>query len=243
MGVIQRAFVGAAMAFIKTANPNFQYSLSGSIDGTEKPFMAFPVMEAMNRVVATPPGETPPTLGHEILEDAKAISRRKKRPASYDWKLEYVYTFSMWSAYVDFSDWRCMNLPGIRPFDLQNVIGRQPIVVTLYEIVSNANNKDNKHLKDDKIQVAQVELSNANASGLGPMAKQWYKKNRDSSVGEDDDMKILAGNNSYALMGSMDESTEVAADQAAEEQDVAELGEGTFRLDTVLSCSCYTSGN
>jgi hypothetical protein len=82
MGMIQRAFVGAAMAFIKTTNKSFHYSLNGSsecADGRyEPPHMAFPVEEGMNRVLATPPGQTPPPLGGEIPADAESIKRRKK---------------------------------------------------------------------------------------------------------------------------------------------------------------------
>ena len=71
----------------------------------------------MNRVVATPPGQIPPQLGTEIVEDPDSIKRRKK-----GMRLQYnttdTYTFSLWSQYVDFLDWRCLNLPGIRPFSI-----------------------------------------------------------------------------------------------------------------------------
>jgi Protein of unknown function (DUF1769) len=127
LGVIQRAFVGAAMAFVKSTNKSFHYSLSGTppeSDGSddlryEAPHMAFPVEEGMNRVIATPPGQTPPPLGGEIFEDPESIKKRKK-----GFRMEYntsdTYTFSLWSQYVDFLEWRCLNLPGIRPFSISS---------------------------------------------------------------------------------------------------------------------------
>ncbi|GKY95001.1 hypothetical protein MPSEU_000464700 [Mayamaea pseudoterrestris] len=124
MGIIQRAFVGAAMAFIKTTNNNFHYSLQGASSSDnekeEKPHMAFPVEEGMNRVVMTPLGEPVPKLGEEIVEDLELYKQRRKG-LQIDWKLDHIYTLSLWSAYVDFLDWRCINLPGIRPFQLSNV--------------------------------------------------------------------------------------------------------------------------
>ena len=126
MGMIQRAFVSAAMAFVKTTNANFHYSLTGmpeTPDGRwESPHMAFPVEEGMNRVVSTPAGETPPALGDESYESDESIKRRKKG-LQIAWNKQDTYTFSLWSAYVDFLEWRCLNLPGIRPFSLTNVIG------------------------------------------------------------------------------------------------------------------------
>lgn len=61
LGMVQRAFVSAAMSFVRSSNPSFHYSIQGSTpneEGTfERPHMAFPVQDGMNRVVATPPGK------------------------------------------------------------------------------------------------------------------------------------------------------------------------------------------
>jgi hypothetical protein len=77
MGIIQRAFVGAAMAFVKTTNNNFHYSIQGSKKSQdskyEKPHMSFSVEDGSNRVVVTRPGETIPKLGGAIEEDAESI--------------------------------------------------------------------------------------------------------------------------------------------------------------------------
>jgi hypothetical protein len=84
MGIIQRGFVGAAMAFVKTTNDNFHYSIQGSKKSQdskcEKPHMSFSVEDGSNRVVVTRPGETIPKLGGVIEEDAESIKRRQKAP-------------------------------------------------------------------------------------------------------------------------------------------------------------------
>jgi Protein of unknown function (DUF1769) len=132
LGYIQRAFVNAA------TNHNFHYQLTRSNrakNAVEVPHMAFPVEEGMNRVIVTPPGGIPPVLGSVLEESESSIKLRKKGMAPIQWSYDTTYTFGLWSAYVDFMDWKCLNLPGLRPFALNHMIGRQPIVLSLYELV------------------------------------------------------------------------------------------------------------
>ena len=222
MGIIQRAFVGAAMAFVRTTNNNYHYSLQGSTENgkEEKPHMAFPVEESMDRIVSTPPGEPVPVLGQEIVEDIEHYKRRKKG-VQIEWIIDYTYTFSVWSAYVDFLQWRCLNLPGIRPFQLSNVIGKQPLTLTLYEIADERGT--DKHFKEDMRQIVQIEMCNPKESGLGPAASQWIRDHGGKEVarrGSDTDFPVLLTS----------ETSEENADDAPveEEENAAALGEGIY---------------
>jgi hypothetical protein len=98
MGIIQRAFVGAAMAFVKTTNNNFHYSIQGSKKSPdckhEKPHMSSLVEDASNRFVFTEPGETIPKLGGVIEEDDESIKRRKKAPIA--WNANDTFTMALW---------------------------------------------------------------------------------------------------------------------------------------------------
>jgi hypothetical protein len=179
LGLVQRAFVSAAMKFVRSSNPSFHYSVQGSFDEIgghkgdyERPHMAFPVQDGMNRVVVTPPGQTPPRLGTVVEEDDESLMRRKKG-MSIEWDLDATYTFSLWSAYVDFLEWRVLNLPGIRPFGLNGVIGTQPIYLTLYEIDASKE----KHNRSDMTMIVEFEMSNINVTGKpGPIAQKWQAK-------------------------------------------------------------------
>jgi hypothetical protein len=175
LGAIQRAFVSAAMAFVKTTNSTFHYSLTGNKDGRslEKPHMAFTVEGSMDRVVVTPPGEAPPTLGGPIHEDPESIKRRKKG-GSIEWNTQDTYTLSLWSSYVDFLEWRCMNLPGIRPFQLSNIIGRQPINLTLYLLPEDRGN--DRHYQQDMVSVCNLEMCNTSKMAPGPFSEAWMKR-------------------------------------------------------------------
>lgn len=257
LGAIQRAFVSAAMAFVKTTNSTFHYSLTGSKDGRslEKPHMAFTVEGSMDRVVVTPPGEVPPSLGGIIHEDAESIKRRKKG-GSIDWNTSDTYTLSLWSSYVDFLEWRCMNLPGIRPFQLSNIIGRQPINLTLYLMSEDRGN--DRHFQQDMVSVCNLEMCNAGKMAPGPFTEAWMKRyhrfhengslheqikssgsftNLSGSVDGDKsgDASSVDGANTPARVMPRTISTEELLSTVEEENDydedantVAELGEGIY---------------
>jgi Protein of unknown function (DUF1769)/Protein of unknown function, DUF547 len=198
LGLIQRAFVSAAMAFVKTTNPSFHYQLSSSLvlepNGRyEIPHMAFPVEEGMSRVMVTPPGEAPPVLGSELVESERSIRQRKKN-GPLMWQADgTTYTFALWSAYVDFWEWKCLNLPGIRPFLLSNVIGIQPIILSLYELLPSASTGDSTtasnanppqfHYRCQTVPIVQLEMSHVHLSGLGPVARQWILQQRSNRIG------------------------------------------------------------
>lgn len=103
MGMIQRAFVGAAMAFMKSSNPTFHYSITGSKERSpdgkyERPHMSFTVEGSLDRLVVSKPNEPVPKLGTVIIEDPESIKRRKKG-GLVDWNLEDTYTMALWSSY------------------------------------------------------------------------------------------------------------------------------------------------
>jgi len=218
LGMIQRAFVGAAMAFIKTTNPNFAYSITADGNGTSKssdrPHMAFPIEEGMNIVVATKKGEEPPKLGEEIFEDP-ALIKARKNGAVVDWNLEDVYTLALWSAYVDFLDWRCVNLPGIRPFSLTNILQRQHMILTLYEVLPG----EAKERRD----ILEMELSNASKSGRGPLAVQWSLQNETQ---DESPLPQICTGSSYDEEVPMQTNDDY--DAFLEEEQIAQLGEGLY---------------
>lgn len=242
MGVIQRAFVGAAMAFMKSTNPTFHYSITGSKERTsdgkyERPHMSFTVEGSLDRLVVSKPGETPPKLGTSIEEDPESMKRRKKG-VPVDWNLEDTYTMALWSAYVDFLDWRVINLPGIRPFGLSSILGTQPFYLTMYMIDENRAN--DKHYLKDITNVINLELSNDKEAEMGAHAMKWSNENERNVQPPlqrlrslDDAKKLvpasnndLSGQEIFASKSAEDPAEEVEDDDDAET--AAELGEGIY---------------
>jgi hypothetical protein len=250
MGIVQRAFVGAAMAFMKSTNPTFHYSITGSKEKTsdgkyEMPHMSFTVEGSLDRLVVTKPEETPPELGMAIYEDPESIKRRKKG-VPIDWNTQDTYTMALWSAYVDFLDWRVINLPGIRPFGLASILGKQAMNLTMYLIEEDRGN--DKHYRKDITNVINLELSNDKHAEKGPAAQGWAKENerslkkrrkRANSIEVEAEKRNSGDSNDHSLdlqqlskSGDLSKSGEDFITDEFEEDDdaetAAELGEGIY---------------
>ena len=170
MGMIQRALANTALKFVKKMNQGFSYHISDTADSPS--FLSFPIGTSMDRFCETLPGETPPSLGHEIGEDESKMKLRKKG-AKIDWKLDRTYTMAIWSAYLDWIDWQLMNFPGIRPFSVTSLAGFQPIKLTLYSTSDESADKDSK-----RNIMFGIEVSNETKSVLGKEAKEWVEADR-----------------------------------------------------------------
>jgi len=145
---ITKGLSGVLLAMIRRINSGFHYSWGVDIkrpshvdqqaidDGRyEKTHLSFPVEASMDRIVITKPGEAPPQLGQELHETPESVKRRRRMGAGcVDWNLEDTYTMCLWSAYCDWIKWKSMNVPGVRPFSLSAVTGKQPIYLSVYEI-------------------------------------------------------------------------------------------------------------
>lgn len=100
MGMVQRAFVGACLNFVKKMNSGFHSCLTGQ-EGTcmddryEKTHIAFKVDASMDALVATRPGDPLPKLG-EAIQEAPESLRYRKRGGKIDWNIEDTYTMGLW---------------------------------------------------------------------------------------------------------------------------------------------------
>lgn len=154
LNMVQKAITSTVLGIVSSMNPGLHHSFGNDnqkhkreIDlkegRYEKAHLSFLLESSMDRIAITRPGEVLPKLGQEIFEDEVSVKRRKKIGAgSVEWNLDNVYTMSFWSAYVNYIKWKCINLPGVRPFPLDAVIGQQPINLTVYAL---KNPKDHAH--------------------------------------------------------------------------------------------------
>ena len=195
------------LAMIRRMNSGFHYSW-GTDKAREDPddikngiyertHLSFPVEASMDRIIMTPPGETPPKLGYELHEAPESIRRRKKMGAgSVEWKLDHTYTLGLWSAYMDWMKWRIMNVPGCRPFQLTNVTGAQPIYLCVYELkTTNEEYKKTKppHNQSDLSTYTRLEFAHRQQT-QGGMAPRFGKKDHSNGLpGETDSSETEGG--------------------------------------------------
>eukprot|EP00536_Pseudo-nitzschia_multiseries_P003742 jgi/Psemu1/186523/e_gw1.59.109.1 len=255
MGIVTKAFVSAAMAFVKSTNPSFHYNITGSKKKTsdgkyETPHMSFTIEGSVDRFVVTKPGEKPPQLGTAIHEDPELMKKRKSG-TMINFNTEDTYTLSLWSSYVDFLDWKCLNLPGIKPFGLSSVLGTQSINLTMYFI--DENREGDNHYRKDISEIIKFEFSNGKMAATGKEAQKWIsaeeqrqmqlKSNSVLSATKqeiDEPPKRRMSEDSGAAMGiphddseefdgiRISETNDEAEEIDRDTEDAAELGEGIY---------------
>ena len=199
VGGLTKTLVNLLLGMVRRINPGFHYSWGTADDGTgtyEKTHLSFPVEASMDRIVITKPGETLPTLGEELEESAESVKRRRKLGAgSVDWNTENTYTMCLWSAYADWIKWKSFNVPGVSPFSLCRVTGKQPIYLSVYEITSctSADYKKKRppHYQKDLKIYTRLEFSNEEKTTGGiAESKQGFRRSNvpssDQSVPDTD---------------------------------------------------------
>lgn len=257
LGVVQRAFVAATLNLIEKRNHGgFVYNVPGKepkpdelLEGRyEKPHITFAAEKAFDRLVVTKEGDVLPTLGTEIYEDPEAMKFRRKNEFTYN--TSDTYTFALWSAYSDFTRWKCVNLPAIGPFSLSSIIRDQNFSLHLYYL--DAPDGENRHMECYQKRIASFELNHAKYCKMSEARRNWLSRYESSSIensrwGENlsvqepcvqlDDESVSEGVESNASFSdseaSVSEDDEVADDQYSYDEDeetraLEELGEGIY---------------
>ena len=190
LGRLTKGLTSFLLAMIGRINTGFHYSWGIDKKTTkedlesgnyEKTHLSFPVEASMGKIVITKPGETPPELGKELPESDASVQRRRKLGAGcIPWNCEDTYTMSLWSAYVDWIQWKCMNVIGVNPFPLGLVLGTQPITLCVYEVkgVANSDYKKKKppHLRKSLTVFTRLEFSHIDKTEGGVSAKLYGKE-------------------------------------------------------------------
>jgi hypothetical protein len=200
-----KGLTGVLLAMIRRINSGFHYSWgvekdqlskddlsSGNYESTH---LSFPVEASMDRIVITKPGEEIPALGYLLHETNASVKRRRRIGAgSVDWNLEDTYTMCLWSAYCDWIKWKSMNVPGVRPFSLGVVTGRQPIFLSVYELadISPQEYKKKKppHRRCDIKIYTRLELAHCEMTEGSINPRLENKDNLDDSHDGETDSEV-----------------------------------------------------
>jgi len=93
------------------------YNLPAVDDESLRPHLSFPLgyLFACHR---SPPGVEPPVLGSRELIDAEGLDVQ-----SLDINLDDVYTFVFHTTYLDLFSWELLNIPGVSPLPIENILG------------------------------------------------------------------------------------------------------------------------
>jgi len=182
LGVVQRAFIGATLKFVEKKQKHhgiFTYNVPGKEpkpeeleEGTfEKPHLTFAVEQAFDRITVTKEGEKPPELGTTIYEDPESMKRRHKGLMEYN--TSDTFTFAIWSAYGDFTKWKCVNLPAIRPFSFASIIQDQTFAMHIYYL--DSPDGESRHLECHQRNMLNYEFSHVKYSKVSQARKKWIE--------------------------------------------------------------------
>ena len=199
-----KGLAGVLLAMIRRINSGFHYSWGVEKDSIppedfeagryENTHLSFPVEASMDRIVISKPGEDPPKLGYMLHETNASVKRRRRMGAgSVDWNLDDTYTMCLWSAYCDWIQWRCMNVPGVRSFFLSSATGQQPIYLSVYELSDitpeEYRKKKPPHRRCDVKVYTRLEFSHHTMTGrsMNPRIKACHQMDSsDNSAGDTD---------------------------------------------------------
>ena len=142
-------------------NLRFSFGEDPVPDGKyERAHVAFPLYQAMDRVVVTPEGETPPPLGRELPETNEQRNiRRSGKSAEIKFEVGPTYSFSFHSMYMDFARWKICNVPGYKTLDMKAFISTQSIYIVVYEINKNLSSAQAPHYVCDRKYYSTLELT------------------------------------------------------------------------------------
>lgn len=144
-----RLVIKACQQLMKTmGHKDVHISFGGN---EELPHMGAPAFHSFDRVVITPPGQTPPTLGTHMPKTQSDIQRRKnffKSDTVID--LESTYTFSMKNRRFDPINWKAVGVPIVKQFTVSRYT--EAVRLSVYEVLE----ENGKPVEDPKGSVTAM---------------------------------------------------------------------------------------
>jgi len=148
LGLLTKGLSNVLLRLVESFNPQVHYSF-GDSKGKQKPHIVVPAYTFFERVVVTPPGEEPPTMGNDFEETSESIKLRKKSDGRGQWNTDNVYSMSFYSMYIDLPTWKLMGLPACGDVSLKTFWGDAFLSICMYEKLG-----DKKEHSADSIRYA-----------------------------------------------------------------------------------------
>jgi hypothetical protein len=193
LGLVTRGLASILLRFIETFNPNVHYSYGegeeqaaaagGGRGGggndksnnnnnhhkttttkSERAHIVVPAYTFFERVIATPPGETPPSLGDlndvRWKESPAAVQARKKgtQGEAGHWNTTDTYSFSYYSMYIDLPTWSLVKLPVSGNIALQTFWGQSLLNICMYEVDEATGKDKGKHWESLKTYAFSLQV-------------------------------------------------------------------------------------
>eukprot|EP01038_Epipyxis_sp_PR26KG_P007270 gene7270-9909_t len=138
LGIVTRAISKSAMKLCETMASGLHYSFGDSPTAAnyQLPHAVAPLFSTFDKIVITPPNETPPPIGVPFEEDPEGRKIRSKFKSIFDVNLDMncTYSFSVNTSNLNLLTWNLVGIPLIKPMDLRTFFGDSSIQLVGYEI-------------------------------------------------------------------------------------------------------------
>ncbi|KAF0715804.1 Aste57867_3173 [Aphanomyces stellatus] len=136
VGLWARGLANMIMGIMQRLVGLIHYSFG---DAHELPHCVFPLVQAVDELIMTPAGGTPPMLGQPTFGESKAAqTRRRQTPLGQEtYEVGATYTFHFYTQYVDLTQWKIINLPGMQDMGLTTFFGSLPLRLACYDVESS----------------------------------------------------------------------------------------------------------
>lgn len=131
LGFLTKSMCNAALKFCGTMVTDLHSSFGDnpSQPKYQLPHLVAPLFPTLDKIVVTPPGETPPQVGIPFVEDPEYRKQRMKFKQISDSNIDVnsIYSFSVNTAQIDVVNWQLTGIPMIRPQDLTMFMGNSDL--------------------------------------------------------------------------------------------------------------------
>lgn len=132
LGLVTRGLCKVLLRLVESFNKNMHYSF-GDSEGKELAHIVAPAYTFFERFIATPPGQTPPSMDEPFEESPESIAYRKKTNSFGEWNTTDTYSFSFYSMYIDLPTWQLVGLPASGDLSLTTFWGQSSLSIGMYE--------------------------------------------------------------------------------------------------------------
>ena len=134
LSLFTRGVLGMLIKLMETGFSDLRYSF-----GDEKknlcPRIAVPAFSGMERLVVTPPDQTPPPISGDPFEESKEDRTKRLRSKEWEWNSTDTYSFTFFSMYLSLATWKLVNLPVSTDINLRRLWNDGDLRLVMYEKV------------------------------------------------------------------------------------------------------------
>jgi hypothetical protein len=137
LGIVARSVCQVLLKVLSSMNRLMHWSF-GSFKTDESAHITFPLQMATDRLLVTPPRETPPPMTAGSMFPLTHVGShsvdKSKTGAFFCFQPGYTYSISFFSQNLALAQWKIVNVPGLRDMMCRTFWGERSVLLVAYEL-------------------------------------------------------------------------------------------------------------